>query len=145
MTTFIEIVGTVAQAQAVQTLLEESCQATGDLLIGQCVYEQVNEVLFIIRLVHASSVRSYVTILSQQLQQAVILSFQLLSGDLVKLCFHPSVDLREQMRHFPLYPGDSWYPALHDPHQAYVCLRRPLLGAKQAAWLLQHEVEWAYE
>ncbi|MFL5590656.1 MAG: hypothetical protein ACJ8DI_23820 [Ktedonobacteraceae bacterium] len=145
MTTFIEIVGTVAQAQAVQTLLEESCQATGDLLIGQCVYEQVNEVLFIVRLVHAASVRSYVTILSQQLQQAVILSFQLVRGDLVKMCFHPSMDLRDQMRHFPLYPGDSWYPALHDPHQAYVCLRRPLLGAKQAAWLLQHEVEWAYE
>jgi hypothetical protein len=144
MTTFIEIVGTVVQAEAVQTLLEESCQATGDLLIGQRVYEQVNEVLFIVRLVHAASVRSYVAILSQQLQQAVILSFQLVSGDLVKLCFHPSVDLREQMRDFPLYPGDSWYPALHDPHQAYVCLRRPLLGAKQAAWLLQHEVEWAY-
>ena len=144
MTTLLEIVCAVAQAEAVQTLLEESCQATGDLLIGRCVYEQINEVLLIVRLLHASSVRSYVTILSQQLQQAVILSFQLLSGDLVKLFFHPSVDLREQMRHFPLYPGDSWYPALHDPHQAYVCLRRPLLGAKQAAWLLQHEVEWAY-
>ena len=144
MTTLIEIVGTGAQAEAVQTLIEESCQATGDLLIGRCVYEQINEVLLIVRLVHATSVRSYVTILSQQLQQAVILSFQLLSGDLVKLCFHPSVDLREQMRHFPLYPGDSWYPALHDPHHVYVYLRRPLLGAKQSAWLLQHEVEWAY-
>jgi hypothetical protein len=144
MTTLIEIVCTSTQTEAVQTFLEESCQATGDLLIGQCVYEQINEVLFIVRLVHATSVRSYVTILSQHLQQAVILSFQLVSGALVKLCFHPSVDLREQMRHFPLYPGDSWYPALQDPHQVYVCLRRPLLGANQAAWLLKYEVEWAY-
>ena len=144
MTIFIEIVCADAQADAVQTLLEESCQVTGDLLMSRGVSEQISEVLFIVLLVQATSVRSYVTILSQQLQQEVILSFQVRSGELVKISFSPSVDLREQMRHFPLYPGDSWYPALHDPHQAYVCLRRPLLGAKQAAWLLQHEVEWAY-
>ncbi len=144
MTIFIEIVCADAQADAVQTLLEESCQVTGDLLMSRGVSEQISEVLFIVLLMQAASVRSYVTILSQQLQQEVILSFQVRSGELVKMSFSPSVDLREEMRHFPLYPGDSWYPALHDPHQAYVCISRPLLGAKQAAWLLKHEVVWAY-
>jgi len=144
MSVLIEIVCALAQAEAVQTLIEESCQATGDLLIGRCVYEQVNEVLLIVRLLGATSVSKYVTILSQELQQEVILSFQLVNGDLVKMSFHPTVDVREQMRHFPLCPGDSWYPALHDPHQAYVCIRRPILGAKQAAWLLHHEVVWVY-
>ena len=144
MPILIEIVCTVSKAEAVRTLIEESCQVTGDLLIGRCVYEQINEVLLIVQLVHATSVRRYVTTLSQQLQQEVILSFQLVNGDLVKISFNPSVDLREQMRHFPLYPGDSWYPALHEPHHVYVYLRRPLLGAKQSAWLLQHEVEWVY-
>ena len=144
MPILIEIVCTVGKAEAVRTLIEESCQVTGDLLIGRCVYEQINEVLLIVQLVHATSVRRYVTTLSQQLQQEVILSFQLVNGDLVKMSFHPTVDVREQMRHFPLCPGDSWYPALHEPHQAYVCIRRPLLGAKQAAWLLHHEVVWVY-
>ncbi len=144
MSVLIEIVCALAQAEAVQTLIEESCQATGDLLIGRCVYEQVNEVLLIVQLLGATSVSKYVTILGQELQQEVILSFQLVSGDLVKISFNPSVDVREQMRHFPLHPGESWYPALHDPHQAYVCIRRPLMGAKQAAWLLKHEVEWEF-
>ena len=144
MSVLIEIVCALAQAEAVQTLIEESCQATGDLLIGRCVYEQVNEVLLIVRLLGATSVSKYVTILGQELQQEVILSFQLVSGDLVKISFNPSVDVREQMRHFPLHPGESWYPAIHDPHQAYVCIRRPLMGAKQAAWLLKHEVEWEF-
>jgi hypothetical protein len=89
-------------------------------------------------------VSKYVTILSRELQQDVILSFQLVNGDLVKISFNPSVDLREQMRHFPLHPGESWFPAIHDPHQAYVCIRRPLMGSKQAAWLLKHEVEWEF-
>ena len=144
MPILIEIVCTVGNAEAVRTLIEESCQVTGDLLIGRCVYEQINEVLLIVQLVHATSVRRYVTTLSQQLQQEVILSFQLVSGDLVKISFNPSVDLREQMRDFPLHPGESWYPAIHDPHQAYVCIRRPLMGAKQAAWLLKNEVEWEF-
>src|SRR5436309_15759655 len=91
MPILIEIVCTVSKAEAVRTLIEESCQVTGDLLIGRCVYEQINEVLLIVQLVHATSVRKFVTTLSQQLQQEVILSFQLVSGDLVKMSFHPSV------------------------------------------------------
>src|SRR5258708_31543962 len=41
---------------------------------------------------------------------------------------------------FPLRPDESWFPAIHDPDQAYVCMSRPLMLAKQAAWLLEHEV-----
>ena len=67
MSALIEIVCALAQAETVQTLIEESCQATGDLLIGRCVYEQVNEVLLIVRLLGATSVSKYVTILSREL------------------------------------------------------------------------------
>ena len=70
--------------------------------------------------------------------------FACISGDLVNISFDPSVDPQEQMRDFPLGPGESWSRAIHDPHQVYVCIRGPMMGAKQAAWLLKHEVAWAY-
>ena len=49
------------------------------------------------------------------------------------------------MRDFPLRPGESWFPSIHNPYQAYVCMSRPLMLTEQAAWLLEHEVAWAFE
>ncbi len=70
--------------------------------------------------------------------------FTRVSGDLVNISFDPSVDPEEQMRDFPLGPDESWFLTIHDPHQVYVCIRGPIMEAKQAAWLLKHEVVWAY-
>jgi hypothetical protein len=80
----------------------------------------------------------------QARQQDVIESFRYVPCDLVQISFDPAVNLREQMRNFPLRPDESWFLAVHDPDQAYVCMSRPLMVAKQAAWLLAHEVMWAF-
>ncbi len=71
-------------------------------------------------------------------------SFCSVTRDLVSISFDPSVDPQEQMRDFPLGPDESWFLAIHDPYKVYVRIRGPIMEAKQAAWLLEHEVVWAY-
>jgi len=84
------------------------------------------------------------TAFSSAIQQHGIALIRSVTRDLVNITFDPSVDPREQMREFPLGPGESWSFAIHDPYQVYVRIRGPIMEAKQAAWLLKHEVAWAY-
>lgn len=144
MTTLIEIVCCVSREEAAQATVEAFCKGTGGLLIGCRVNEETHDILLMVQLLHTAGVSRHATILSHALQQEVIVSFRYVTSDLVKISFDPSVDLREQMLDFPLRSGESWFPALHDQHQAYVCMSRPVMLAKQAAWLLGHEVEWAF-
>jgi hypothetical protein len=140
----IEIGCSVTQEEAVQAAVEASCQMTGDLLIGHRVNEETQEVMLLVRLLHATSVSKHATALSHALQQHDIASFRFVAGDLVNISFDPMVDPREQIRDFPLGPDESWFIAIHDQHQVYVRIGRPVMGANQAAWLLEHEVVWAY-
>ena len=94
---------------------------------------------------HAARASRHATALSPPLQEPAITSFRYITSDLVKISFDPSVNLQEQMHNFPLRPGESWFPAIHDPHQAYVYMSRPLMLTEQAAWLLKHKVLWAFE
>ena len=144
MTILIEIVCSVSQEEPAQATIEAICKETGDLLIGRRVNEETHEVLLVVQLLQTVSVSRHTTVLSHALQQGVIASFRYTSSDLVKISFDPSRDLREQMRDFPLRPGESWFPAIHNPHQAYVCLSRPLMLTEQAAWLLRRQLEWAF-
>ncbi len=64
--------------------------------------------------------------------------------DLVKISLDPSADLTDQMRNFPLRPGERWFSAFNDPHQVYVCMSRPLMLPEQAAWLVGHEAAWEF-
>jgi len=144
MSTLIEIGCSVAQEEAAQDAVEASCQVTGDLLIGHRVDEETQEVLLLVRLLHATSMNKHETALSHALQQHDIASFRFVTGDLVNISLDPTEDLREQMRDFPLGSDESWFIAIHDPHQAYVRIGRSVMGANQAAWLLEHEVVWAY-
>jgi hypothetical protein len=144
MTILIEIVCSVSQEKPAQTTIEAICKETGDLLIGRRVNEETQEVLLVVQLLQTVSMSRHTTALSHALRQGVIASFRYLSSDLVKISFDPSRDLREQMRDFPLRPGESWFPSIHNPHQAYVCLSRPLMLTEQAAWLLKRQLEWAF-
>ena len=144
MTILIEIVCSVSQEEPVQATIEAICKETGDLLIGRRVNKETHEVLLVVQLLQTVNVSRHTTALSHALQQGVIASFRYVSSDLVKISFDPSLDLQEQMRDFPLRPDESWFPAIDDAQQAYVCLRRPLMSANQAAWLLKHEVSWVY-
>ena len=134
MTVLVEIVCSVSQEEFAQAAVEAFCKATGGLLIGRRVNEETYE----------ASGSNHATALDQARQQNVIESFRHVTCDLVQISFDPSVNLPEQMRNFPLRPDESWFPAIHDPDQTYVCLSRPVMLAKQAAWLLAHEVKWAF-
>jgi len=144
MTVLVEIVCSVSQEEFAQAAVEAFCKATGGLLIGRRVIEGTHKVLLMVRLPQTASRSTHATALDQACQQNVIESFRQVSCDLVQISFDPSVNLREQMRNFPLRPDESWFPAIHDPDQAYVCLSRPVMLAKQAAWLLAREVMWAF-
>ena len=144
MTILIEIVCSVSQEEPAQATIEAICKDTGDLLIGRRVNEETHEVLLVVQFLQTVSLSRYTTALSHALQQGVIASFRYVSSDLVKISFDPWRDLQEQMRDFPLRPGESWLPAIHNPHQAYVCLSRPLMITEQAAWVLRRQLEWAF-
>ena len=144
MTVLVEIVCSVSQEESARAAVEAFCKATGGLIIGRRVIEETHMVLLMVRLPQTASGSNHATALDQARQQNVIELFQYVTCDLVQISFDPSVNLREQMRNFPLRPDESWFPAIHDPDQAYVCLSRPVMLAKQAAWLLAPEVKWAF-
>ena len=145
MTTLIEIVCAVSQEEAAQASIEAFCKETGSLLIGRSVNEETHEVRLIVQLPHhAARASRHATALSPPLQEPAITSFRYITSDLVKISFDPSVNLQEQMRDFPLLPGESWFSAIHNPHQAYVSLSRPLMITEQAAWVLRRQLEWAF-
>jgi hypothetical protein len=144
MTVLVEIVCSVSQEEFAQATVDAFCKATGGLLIGRRVIEETHKILLMVRLPQTASGSNHATALDQARQQNVIESFRHVTCDLVQISFDPSVNLREQMRNFPLRPDESWFPAIHDPDQAYVCLSRPIMLAKQAACLLAHIVKWAF-
>jgi hypothetical protein len=144
MTTLLAVLCSFSQEEAAHTTVEEGCKEAGGLLIGRLVNEETHEVLLLIQLFHTACISKHTKVLSHARQQAVIASFRFVTCDLLKISFDPSVDTQEQMRGLPLRPGESWFPANHDPHQIYVSIRRPLMEAKQAAWLLAHGIAWAY-
>ena len=144
MTVLVEIVCSVAQEESTQAAVEAICKETGGQPIGRRVYQETQKVQLMVRLLQTVSVSGHATPLSQALQQKVIESFRYVIGDLVQISFDPSENLQEQMLNFPLRPDESWFPAIHDPHQVYVCMSMPVMLAKQAAWLLTHEVKWAF-
>ena len=144
MTILIEIVCSVSQEEPAQATIEAICKDTGDLLIGRRVNEETHEVLLMVQPLHMVSARKHAKALSHILQQGIIVSSQPVTCDLVKISLDTSVNLRDQMRNFPLRPGERWFSAINDPHQAYVCMSRPLMLTEQAAWLLKRQLEWAF-
>lgn len=144
MTVMVEIVGPASGEESARAVVTAFCKQAGGLLIGRHVNEQTLKVQFIVRLPHLTDADKHQANLSKAREQHVIESFRYMSGDLVQISFDPSLNLREQMLDFPLRPDESWFPAIHNPHQAYVCMSRPVMLAKQAAWLLAHDVTWAY-
>jgi hypothetical protein len=141
MTVLAEIVGSVAQEKAIQQAVEAFCKAADGELIGRRVNEKIWLIVRLPQMVDISKNRSP---LNQALNKSIIESFQYRNGDLVQITFEHPVNLQEQMETFPLRPHEIWFLALDNPYQVYVCLSKPLMLAKQSAWLLVHPVKWAY-
>ena len=143
MTTLIEIACLLLKEETVQALIEKYCQEKGNQLIGRSVYEEIGEVLLVVQVLHLTNVSKFVAILSHALHQGIIASFEYVTCDLATISSDPSLDLQKQMHDFPLSPGQSWFPAIHDSHQVYLYTSRPVLSPKQIVWLLEHKMEWA--
>ena len=144
MDILVEIAGAVSGEETSEAYVAAFCQQAGGLLIGRRVNEQTHQFHFLVRFPDTASVGKHTEDLGRACQQHLIESFRYVSGGLVQISFDPSLNLREQMRGFPLRPDESWFPDIHNPHQAYVCMSRPVMLAKQAAWLLARDVAWSY-
>jgi hypothetical protein len=144
MAVLVEIVGAVSGEETAEAYVAAFCQQVGGLLIGRRVNEQTHQAQFLIRFLHPLSMSEHTEDLSRACQQHLIESFRYVSGGLVQISFHPSLNLREQMQDFPLRPDESWFPDIHNPHQAYICMSRPVMLAKQAAWLLARDAAWSF-
>lgn len=141
--TLIEVVCPLSQ-QSAQTTLEQYFKQTGDLLISRRIYPLVDAVLLVIRLLDPANVSKHRMFLDQALQGGLISSYEYVTCDLVTASLDSPPDICDQMRDFPLRPGESWFPAIDDPHQAYICLDTPWMTSEQIAWLLEHQVKWTY-
>ncbi|HTK09561.1 MAG TPA: hypothetical protein VL485_20495 [Ktedonobacteraceae bacterium] len=138
----IEVAVSRDKAQDVAPVLMQCCAQTGDRLLGGRVDTETEEVVFLVQLTQDPHLSAHLPVLSGALQQGLIVAFQFAQGSVLKLTA-PHVD--EHVHQFPLSFGDSWVPGLQNVEDIYLCIARPLLTARQAAWLhLQENMHWEY-
>jgi hypothetical protein len=144
MTTLIHIAVLVANEELVKDTVVNCCSETGDTLIGQRVYAEVDEVLLVVRLTQDYNVTKHIPILSQALQSKLILSFQIETTNLVRVECPAPLDIRDFVQDFPLQPNESWFPAIESKQMAYMCTRSLLLQPAQERWLERVHLSYLY-
>ena len=138
----IEVVVARDQVQAVSPLLVECCTKTGDRLLGGRVDVDTEEVIFLVQLTQDPHLSAHLVVLSAALQHELIVAFHFAKGSVLKLS---APQIQETVGQFPLALGDSWVPGMRNLQDIYLCIARPLLTARKAAWLqLQEDVRWEY-
>ena len=142
MYTLIEIAYAISQHN-VEAAIQHSFKESNNSLIGRSLFEETDEALLVVLLTHPN-MSEHRNFLKHLLQQGMITSFEYRYQYLVTAFFDPPLDVRMKMQEFPLRPGESWFPAINHPGQVYICLERHLMTAEQAAWMLNHQVRWAY-
>src|ERR1700737_503478 len=140
----VEIVCALSQKNA-QTVVEQHFKETGDLLLACCLYEELDRVLLIIRLLPTTDLQECTAFLQLALQQATIVSYEYVVCSLVSAFLNPALDLETQMSGFPLDFGDAWFPAIDHPHKIYLCIDMPPMTPAQIAWLSERQAKWEYE
>ena len=144
MTTLIHIAVLVANEEIVRNTVVNCCSETGDALIGQRVYEEVGEVLLVVRLMEDYNVAKHIPILSQALQRKLILSFQIEMTNLVRVESTAPLNIRHLVQDFPLQPNESWFPSIESDQMAYVCTRSLILQPSQERWIERYHLEYTY-
>lgn len=138
----IEVAVPSAQTHVVEPVLCQCCEELSDRLIGRQEYQDVQECCYLVQLTGEMNLYKHLKTLSQAIRDKLITSFQIADCHIVELS---APDILAQMRMFPLAEGDSWIPAVSNPHAAYMYMRRPLLAPTQKNWLYEHkEVAWNY-
>lgn len=140
----VEIVCTLSQKNA-QTAIEQHFNETGDLLLARCLYEELDRVLLLVRLLPTTDIHECTAFLQRALQQATIESFEYVICSLVSVYLNPSLDRETQMSGFPLDFGDAWFPAIDQPNKVYLCIDMLPITPAQVAWLNEHQAKWEYE
>jgi len=127
----------------VQPVLEACLRETGDVLIGQQVYDE--ETLFVVRL-FGDTVQCHLKVLAGAFRNNQIDSFQVVTCYLFKVVFKDESH-QNALRSFPLHPGESWFQAAGEQRTAYLCLLRPQLNQEQISWLARQQsiVQWTRE
>ena len=127
----------------VQPVLEACLRETGDVLIGQQVYDE--ETLFVVRL-FGDTVQCHLKVLAEALHNNQIDSFQVVTCHLFKIVFKEESD-QNALRGFPLHPGESWFLSANEPRTAYLCLLLSQLKQEQVSWLATQKsiVQWTRE
>jgi hypothetical protein len=138
----IEVVVARAQVQAVSPTLVECCARTGDRLLGGRVDVDTEEVVFLVQLTQEPHLSVHLTVLSAALQQGLIVAFHFSKGSVLRLS---APQIQDMVCQFPLSLGDSWVPGMRNLQDVYLCIARPLLTPRQAAWLqLQEDMRWEF-
>ncbi len=144
MTALIHIAVSVANEDIVGNTVVNCCSETGDIPIGRRVYEEFDEVLIVVRLVQEYNVSKHIPILSEALQQKLVLSFQIEMTNLVAVQCPPPADIRSFIQDFPLHSSESWFPAIKAPQLAYICTRSLLLQPDQERWFERYHLDYKY-
>jgi hypothetical protein len=138
----IEVVVSHPQVHKVAPVLVKCCSLTGDRLLGGRVDAETEEVVFLIQLTQDPHLSSHLSVLGDALQQGLIAAFHFSQGSVIKL---NAPGICDYIRKFPFSLGDSWVPGLRNLQDVYLCVCRPLLTGRQAAWLhLQDNLRWEY-
>jgi hypothetical protein len=140
VSTLVEIICSISQRSAQKTV-EEHFEKAGDQFLARCAYEDLGQVLLVVQLSATTDEDEHNAFFRLALEQGIIDSYEYLTCYPVSAFLNPSLDRQEQMRHFPLRPGESWFPAIDHPNKVYICLDKPFMAADQTAWLLEHQLD----
>jgi len=140
----VEIICALSQKNA-QAAVEQRFNKTGDLLLARCLYEELDRVLLIVRLLPTTDMHECTAFLQLALEQATIESYEYVICSLVSVYLKPAPDRETQMHGFPLDFGDAWFPAIDHPGKIYLCIDMPPMTHEQTAWLIEHQAKWEYE
>jgi hypothetical protein len=140
----VEIVCVLSQKDA-QAAVERHFNETGDLLLARSLYEEMDRVLLLVRLLPTTDIEACTAFLQNALHLSLIESYEYVVSTLVSVNLTPALDRETQMRDFPLNSGDAWFPAIDDPHKIYLSIDVMPMTNEQITWLREHQAQWKYE
>ncbi len=140
----VEIVCVRSQKEA-QIAVEQHFNETKAILLARSLYQELDRILLVFRLLHSTAIQECTTYLQNALQLSTIESYEYVTSTLVSIFLNSVPDRDTQMRDFPLAPGDAWLPAIDDPRKVYLSRDVMPMTNEQITWLREHQATWKYE
>src|ERR1700719_197107 len=97
----VEITCALSQKNA-QAMVEQHFNKTGDVLLARSIYEELDRVLLIVRLLPTADMHEHTAFLQLALEQGAIESYEYVVCTLVGIYLKPTPDRETQMHGFPL-------------------------------------------